>query len=163
MEGRAKLGLESSNVLVLVSFDGMELKPAYEDWPRFSGLHFIVPESWNSRHPDTSAFESLGYSFVDLLRSSDVLIAKPGYGSFVEAGCSGTPVLYLPRQDWPETPILIDWLKQQGRCKEVSRKDFETGYLEGHVRDVMTKGRYKPVTTNRSFKNRRHFLFYIFG
>jgi uncharacterized protein (TIGR00661 family) len=145
VEVRAKLGLESSQVLVLVSLGGMELKTACEDWPRFPGLHFVVPESWNSRHPDTSAFESLGYSFVDLLRSSDVLIAKPGYGSFVEAGCSGSPVLYLPRQNWPETPTLIDWLKQQGSCKEVSRRDLATGYLEGHVRDVMKKGRYKPV------------------
>ena len=146
LELRSKLGIDSSKILVLVSFGGMNVKTACEDWPRFPGIHFIVPESWNCRHPDTSVLDTLGYSFVDLLRSSDVLIAKPGYGSFVEAGCSGTPVLYLPRQHWPEAAGLIDWLKQQGRCQEVSQEEFQKGNLQGHIQNVMKNGRSKPVS-----------------
>jgi hypothetical protein len=75
-ELRATLGLCSSDILVLVSLGGMELKAACEDWPSSPGIHFMVPASWNSRHPDTSALEAQGYSFVDLLRSSDALITQ---------------------------------------------------------------------------------------
>lgn len=145
LELRSKLGLESSEILVLVSLGGMELKAPCENWPRFSGIHFMVPESWNSRHPDTSAVETLGYSFVDLLRSSDVLITKPGYGSFVEAACAGTPVLYLPRQQWPEAPILVDWLKEQGSCKEVSHEEFQAGYLQNHIHNAMLQRRHRVI------------------
>jgi len=144
-EIRLKLGLEASEILVLVSLGGMQLKAACEDWPRFPGIHFMVPESWNSSHPDTCAVESLGYSFIDLLRSSDVLITKPGYGSFVEAACTGTPVLYLPRKLWPEAPVLIDWLKEQGSCKEVSHEDFQTGYLQSHIHNAMLQCRRRAI------------------
>jgi uncharacterized protein (TIGR00661 family) len=145
LELKSKLGLDASEMLVLVSLGGMEVKTACEDWPRFSGIHFLVPESWDSRHPDTSVLETLGYSFVDLLRSSDVLIAKPGYGSFVEAACTGTPVLYLPRQNWPEAPVLIDWLKRQGRCKEVSYEEFQAGDLQRHIENVSLESRHRAI------------------
>lgn len=145
LELRSKLGLESSEILVLVSLGGMEMKTACEEWPRFSGIHFMVPVSWDSTHPDTSALESLGYSFVDLLRSADVLIAKPGYGSFVEAACTGTPVLYLPRRHWPEAPVLIDWLKQQGSCKEVSHEEFQAGCLQRHIQNVSLESKRSAI------------------
>jgi hypothetical protein len=56
-----------------------------------------------------------------------VLLCKPGYGSFVEAACSGTPVLYVNRPDWPEAPDLVEWLQQHGVCREVSREQLESG------------------------------------
>ena len=42
-------------------------------------------------------------NFADLLASSDALLCKPGYGSFVEAASCGVPVLYVARPDWPES------------------------------------------------------------
>lgn len=138
---RAKLDLNLSEILVLVSLGGMELKTTCDNWPRFPGVRFLVPESWNSRHPDTIALEALGYPFSDLMRSSDLLITKPGYGSFVEAACTGTPVLYLPRKKWPEAPILIDWLKKKGSCKEISLAEFQTGNLYNRIQEVVTQGK----------------------
>ena len=63
-------------------------------------------------HPDAVVLESLPLNFSDLLASSDVLLCKPGYGSFAEAACSGIPALYVNRPDWPEAPALIEWLQQ---------------------------------------------------
>ena len=144
-ELRSKLALHSSDALVLVSLGGMELQTACEDWPRFRGVRFLVPQSWNSQHPDTSPLEALGYSFADLMRSSDVLIAKPGYGSFVEAACTATPVLYLPRRDWPEAKVLIDWLNEHGTCQEISPAKFQAGYLHDSIRKVMNRTERREI------------------
>lgn len=136
---RAQLGLDPATVLVLFSVGGMEISTPCDRWPRFPGLHLLVPEAWRSRHPDTSALETLGYSFADLMRSCDVLIAKPGYGSFVEAACLGKPVLYLPRPNWPEAPILIAWLKQHGLCVELAHAAFQAGELAAPVQEITSR------------------------
>jgi hypothetical protein len=134
---RAELALDRATVLGLFSVGGMAIGAPCDSWPRLPGLHLLVPEAWHSTHPDTSTLETLGYTFADLMRSCDVLITKPGYGSFVEAACLGTPVLYLPRPDWPEAPILIDWLEQHGVCMELAHAAFQAGELAQPVRDVM--------------------------
>jgi len=66
-------------------------------------------------------------NFIDVLRSADALITKPGYGSFVEAACNGVPVLYVPRHDWPEEPFLVPWLQHHGRGLSLRRDQLEQG------------------------------------
>jgi len=119
--------LHSDQRLVMLSLGGMDLRLPVNSWPRQPGLRFIVPASWNSQHPDTIDLECLNMPFADILASCDALIAKPGYGSFVEAACLGIPVLYLQRKNWPEIDCLIDWFRQHGRCAEIHPDDFATG------------------------------------
>ena len=70
-------------------------------------MRWLVPGEWNCRHPDAIASESFGLSFTDLLCSVDAVITKPGYGTFTEAACNGTPVIYQRRKNWPEPDCLI--------------------------------------------------------
>jgi len=113
--------------LVLVGMGGIEFRLAMEKWPRIQGVHWLIPEVWNITRQDISVFDSLDLSYSDILASCDAILTKPGYGTFAEAACAGVPVLSVVRQDWPETPYLVDWLKQNGRCIEVERQLLETG------------------------------------
>lgn len=115
---RRDLGLGTR--AVLVAMGGIAHRLPVEDWPRLPGVRWLVPEAWDIRHPDALAFESLGLSFTDLLASVDAVVTKPGYGTFVEAACHGTPVLYQRRDDWPEQDCLIDWLQAHARCLEAA-------------------------------------------
>ena len=101
-----------------------------ERWPRIDGVRWLVQSSWEVTHPDAIVLESLPMSFSDLFSSCDALLCKPGYGSFVEAACSGTPVLFVDRPDWPETPALVEWLLQHGICREVLREQLESGNID---------------------------------
>ena len=121
------LKLSKEERLVLVSMGGIASRVPIERWPRIDGVRWLVQESWQVAHPDAVVLESLPFSFSDLLASSDVLLCKPGYGSFAEAACSDTPVLYVNRSDWPEAPALIEWLQLNGVCREISRKQLESG------------------------------------
>lgn len=129
----ALLRLPAGTRLVLVSPGGMSLPLAVARWPRVPDIHWIVPEESACDRPDVTAFERLNLAFPEVLAASDALVTKPGYGSFVEAGCSGVPVLYVRRFDWPEEPYLIDWLTRHTRAREIPRADMEQGALANHL------------------------------
>lgn len=126
-ELNSQLHLSHDEKLVLVSMGGIAMRLPMESWPRIDGVRFLVQKDWRIEHPDAIVLETLGMSFCDLLASCDVLLCKPGYGSFVEAACSGTSVLYVSRAEWPESPALIEWLERHGTCREVTRQQLELG------------------------------------
>ena len=114
---------------VLIAMGGIAHRQPVDDWPRLPGICWLVPAAWQCRHPDAIAFESLGLGFTDLLASVDAVITKPGYGTFTEAACNGTPVLYQRREDWPEQDCLIDWLENNGCCGEITEQALTVGDL----------------------------------
>jgi hypothetical protein len=143
-----RLKLSPGEKLVLISMGGIAGHLLIECWPRIDGVRWLVQESWQVHHPDAIIIESLQtknfcpgtrMSFGDLLASSDALICKPGYGSFVEAACSGVPVLYVNRPDWPESPALIEWLQQHNLCREVSRLALGQGNIAGELKSIWSK------------------------
>ncbi len=128
-----RLRLAKGEKLVLVSMGGIDSRLPVENWPEIKGVHYLVPAAWqacpelNRRDEHVISLESLPVSFSDLMASSDALLCKPGYGSFVEATCSGIPVLYVGRPDWPESPALISWLQQHGTSREISQDALAQG------------------------------------
>ncbi len=124
-----QLGCAAHERLVLIAFGGFSKRLPIESWPHIEGVHWLVHENWQLAHANATSFESLGRPFVDLLHSVDAVITKPGYGLFSEAGCNGTPVVYLRRNDWPEQDCLIEWLEEYGRCREISDADLLAGRL----------------------------------
>jgi hypothetical protein len=138
------LKLSKEEKLVLVSMGGIASRLPIERWPRIDGVRWLVQGSWNADHPDAIVLESLPQSFGELLTSCDALLCKPGYGSFVEAACSGTPVLYVDRPDWPETPALVEWLQRYGTCREVARAQLERGDIEHDLHALWSSPRSAP-------------------
>jgi UDP:flavonoid glycosyltransferase YjiC (YdhE family) len=149
-----RLALSTSEKLVLISMGGIASRLPIEHWPRIEGVRWMVQQSWQVEHPDAIILEALQtknfcpgtrMSFCDLLASSDALICKPGYGSFVEAASCGVPVLYVSRADWPESPALIEWLQQHGLCREVPREILEQGRIAEALKEIWNAPQPKPV------------------
>jgi hypothetical protein len=138
------LCLSAEEKLVLVSMGGIAGRLPIERWPRIDGVRWLVQQSWQVTHPDAIVLESLSMDFDDLLASSDALLCKPGYGSFVEAACSGTPVLYVSRADWPESAALTDWLHQHAVCREISRGQLEAGNIAADLSALWTAPQATP-------------------
>ena len=123
----AQLSCPPGIKLVLVAFGGFAKDLSAEHWPRMEGVHYLVPQSWLISRDDMTATEPLGLHFTDLLRSVDAVLTKPGYGTFTEAACNGTAVIFMRRNDWPEQDCLIDWLMLNARCLEIT----ETALISG--------------------------------
>lgn len=122
-----RLGLSARDRLVLIAPGGMELPLPINAWPRLPRVRWLVSAAWRVTHPDAISIESLAMHFIDILRSSDAMIGKPGYGSFAEVACNAIPMLYVKRNDWPEEPYLVEWLNSHGRSLEISRAQLERG------------------------------------
>ncbi|NOZ52740.1 MAG: hypothetical protein GXP08_06285 [Gammaproteobacteria bacterium] len=138
--------------IILISVGGMDLDIPFANWPRFPNTILLVPDTWNASHPDIMSIQQFNLPFIDLVRSSDLLITKPGYGSFVEAACSNTPVLYLERKNWPEIHDLTSWLKKKGKCTLLSYSSFVAGDFHNAIKKLLDEAPFefniKPTGIN---------------
>jgi hypothetical protein len=141
---RQRLGCPPNERLLLIAFGGFDKRLPIERWPPIENVRWLVPAAWPLKHAAVSATEPLGYPFTDLLRAVDAVITKPGYGTFAEAACNGTRVLYLRRDDWPEQDYLIDWLKKNGSCYEVGAADLMSGHLQEPLSRLFEQARPAP-------------------
>jgi hypothetical protein len=139
------LGLNADERLVLVALGGIRARLPIERWPRLPGVRWLVPGDWSVRHPDAVPRELLEMPFGDVLASSDLLVTKPGYGSFVEAAACGLPVAYIPRSDWPEQTYLIRWIEQRGRAAALEPSAVEGGEIAKVVGRLLQGDRPRPV------------------
>ncbi|MGE5386031.1 MAG: hypothetical protein ACM3SV_09095 [Betaproteobacteria bacterium] len=126
---RIGLGLPSGERAIVLAMGGIAMRLPVEDWPRLPGIRWLVPQAWNCGHPDAIAQEFFGLPFPDLLASADAVVTKPGYGTFTEAACNGTPVLYQRRPTWLEQDVLIAWLEEHWNCGEVDGDTLQAGRL----------------------------------
>lgn len=116
---RARLDLAAGERLVLIGFGGIGYRAA-RPLPALDGVRWLLPDDWaGAAGGNALPFSRAGLPFLDLLASCDVLVTKVGYGSFVEAAASATPVLYIDRPDWPETPYLTAWLHEHARAAAI--------------------------------------------
>ncbi len=120
---RAALGAPPDARVMLVAFGGIPMAIDTRAWRLPTGWRAVA--SFDGAHDAASVrrFETLGWPYPDLLASVDLLVAKPGYGTFAEAGFAGRDTLVVPRDDWPESPYLVDWL---GRHARIARLGLDT-------------------------------------
>lgn len=155
------LKLSNQEKLVLVSMGGINNRLPVENWPRIDGVRYLVQKNWQIAHPDAIVFDSLPMDFCDLLASCDALLCKPGYGSFVEAACTGVPVLYIGRPDWPESPALVEWLQSNGRCREIKYDALECGDFYSALQELWNGKRHEPVKPEGIAQVTRHITEYL--
>lgn len=124
---RARLRLGEDTRLGLIAYGGIDHRLPLERWPRLAGWFWLSSLLDTPDRPDMAPWQAAGVFFADLLPSVDVLVTKPGYGTFSEAGLAGVPVLYEPRPDWPEAPPLQDWLARHTRCLATSAEAMLDG------------------------------------
>jgi hypothetical protein len=144
-ELRRALGIRADTRMVLVSLGGIRTDLGMERWPRFRRIAWLVEADWNIRHPDAVAWDPTGFGFIDVLASSDALVTKPGYGSFAEAACNATRVLYLPRTDWPEAQQMVDWLHTQVACAALPQERFFAGTFGAEMQRLLDMPRRRPA------------------
>lgn len=138
------LGLGTEERLVLVSLGGVKHRIAIEGWPRIPGVRFLVDPAWGVERVNAVPWNRIGLPFIDLVRTADALVTKPGYGLIAEAGCNGTAVLYVSRRHWPEEETLVSWLSARGRCARIQREALEAGALAGPLSRLWEMPRPAP-------------------
>jgi hypothetical protein len=139
-----RAALPAAGRIVLVAMGGVGARLP-SNWPAMPGVQWIVAQNSGLRRHDVLTLEDTGLSVSDLIASVDCVITKAGYGTFVEAAASGTPLLYVARPDWPEEAALATWLASTRKCARISRAQFERGDFGELIERLMAGIRPKPV------------------
>jgi hypothetical protein len=128
---REVLGVPPGQRVMLVAFGGLPMALDTGRWrlpPGWTAVAFTDAVSQTAAVRDGARLE--GWPYIDLLASCDLLVAKPGYGTFAEAGFEARDTLVVPRDTWPEAPWLVDWLSRHARCAPIALDMLRAGRFE---------------------------------
>ena len=138
-ELRSTFGLSNPEKLVYL-YLGRYGQDDYE-WGRLAalgdrGVHFVgfheAPDA-AGRSPNLHVVRATDWNGADLSASSDVVVAKAGYGTVTEAMAAGTPLIYPPRAGFAEFRALAGALNAWGGGVPASRRAFDRLRIEGQI------------------------------
>jgi len=139
------LGIDSESRLVVMGLGGIPSQVAHHNWPELKGVHWLVDANDWIERADVHNQEMLDFSFRDLACSADVLITKPGYGSYTEAACCGTPVLNIAREGWAEVPYLEAWLNKSTPFETISLQQLQSGEFSEPLERLLKHSRAEGI------------------
>jgi hypothetical protein len=91
--------------------------------------------------------------FLAIIKSSDLLLCKPGYSTFAEILSCGKPMLYIPRKHYPEERVLIAGVSGYASARELDTIP-ESAQEWKAVFDSMPKAGESLATENESIVGR---------
>lgn len=139
-ELKKTLQLDDNAKLILIGLGGIPGSHTAEQWPQLPQVHWLVDTDNLSGRKDIHPSSDLGWSYPDLVGSVDLVVTKPGYGTFTEAARCGVPVLNIARDLWAETPFLIQWLEKFVAFKTVSLKQTLNGEIGEEITALLVQG-----------------------
>jgi UDP:flavonoid glycosyltransferase YjiC (YdhE family) len=138
------LQLNPKTKLILVGLGGIPGNHTADQWPELAGIHWLIEGELPAKRKDLHQINDLNWPYPDLVGSVDLVVTKPGYGTFTEAARCGVPVLNIARDNWAETPFLIQWLKKIVAFKSVTLKQVLNGDISTEVMELLTQG-HRPA------------------
>jgi len=96
--------------------------------------------------PHIIAMDFEGIGFEQLMASCDLVLTKPGYGMFVEARTCCKPILYLARDEWPESPCLEQWASTYADAIKLSSEQLSQGRFRTELEQLLTLPTQPHVT-----------------
>jgi L-arabinokinase len=129
------LGLPAGRPLALASFGGFGVRgidldslDCLDDWDVVltghsrpwnvpPGVHFLA---------DVEVYDR-GVRYEDLVNASDVVLTKPGYGIVSECVANETAIVYTPRGDFAEYPVLVRHIERWLRHAFIDQADLLAG------------------------------------
>jgi L-arabinokinase len=140
---RGRLGLPRNRRVVLLSFGGFWLgKEYYHKLSRLKNIAWIASERVGGRLSGIKNFsrekvKRAGLSYPDLVRASDVVITKPGYGILSECIANRTRMIYTSRGDFREYDVLVEGAKKYLPSLFITQEKLKSGDLEETLEEVL--------------------------
>lgn len=128
---RKALNIPLSQKIVLITMGGIASSHRAMDYLQGRpDILFMIPgEGKEVRHENNiiSLPNRSSYYHPDLLFSSDAVIGKAGYSTVAEAYQAGIPYGCVARENFRESPILMDFIKTNLFGLEITDAEFQQG------------------------------------
>ncbi len=152
---RRRLHLPVDRPLVLLSFGGEGLSGLPKPDP---GLFDRIGVILTSPLPDPGdpfifvaedRMRREGLRYCDLIKAVDLVITKPGYSTVAECLANRTAMLWTGRDDFPEAPVVIDYIQKHIPNRYISREDLLEGRWGEAVEALLQRpGPFADVPVN---------------
>ena len=154
-EVRRRLGIPEADPMVLVTMGGIEwdysaietrlttigdngpwlVIPGGADSPRSTGRLVRLPHHSEHYHPD-------------LVHAADAVLGKLGYSTLAEVASAGIPFGYIPRPNFPESPLLEAWVTENLPSRRIAPELFTEGDWPDVLGEVLGLARRSPVVAD---------------
>lgn len=121
------------------------------DWQRleqFNNWEFLGIYPLSFRPSNYHPIPKSDFPYQDLAASVDLMICKIGYCVVSESMLHGTPLLYLPRDDFAESPKLETGIAAWGGGYRTTFDEFKGLGWGSILKQVERRGRAKVVASN---------------
>jgi hypothetical protein len=126
---RARIGVAPDETLVLLSFGGFGvtgLNLDCVDGVAARGVR-VVWEQPTERTPDLLSIAGRGIRYTDLIAAADVVVSKPGFGIIAECVAQRGRLLWVPRGDFREAPLLQHFLEHEWPSRKLPAQALGDG------------------------------------
>ncbi len=138
---RKDIGLVTDEKLLLLGFGGHTVDWKLRDDFLPEGWRCIVlradPKLMPSNRFSVAAYDSY---IPDYIHASDVVLGKIGYGFVSECLTAGTPLVFVPRVDWPEEAHLEHLLTAEYDAGvSIPLEEYESGNWSPYLEQALRK------------------------
>ncbi len=148
---QVQLGLDHPvEKTVLLTFGGLGLEQIpYQNLSTFPDWQFIT---FDSQAPNElpNLLKVCGHTYrpVDVMPACGRVLSKPGYGTFSEAMRLGIPLTTVTRENFAESPLLLQGLKAHSSHQILTPTEFFTGDWSFLKQDPMPPESNHALATN---------------
>ena len=146
---RAKFAITASpEKTILLTFGGLGLQAIpYQNLDKFSDWQFITFDSQAPEATNLLKMSGSVYRPVDFMPLCGRVVSKPGYSTFAEALRLKIPLVSLTREDFAESPILLQGLQDYSQHQIISDQEFFASDWDFLLQDLI------PPQTDGILKN----------
>jgi hypothetical protein len=128
----------SKEKTVLLTFGGLGLEAIpYDNLKRFDNWQFITFDRNAPDLPNLFKVNDRSYRPVDFMHICDLIVSKPGYSTFAEALYLDLPIISLTREDFPESTVLLEGVRDYTSHRILDPQEFFTGNWDFLDRDLI--------------------------
>ena len=132
--------------LIYTGIFGLD-EAAWADIGRFNEWEFLGIQPLPVRPPNYHIVDKRLFRYEDLSASVDCVISKLGYGVYAESRLGGVPLLFCPRTDFAEYPVLEASIMACGNGYRLGRDEF-LDIRWGAALDWVRSGSHEPSQPN---------------
>ena len=143
-EARKALNLPVGATVVLLSFGGFGLELAHELLRNLKDFFFVTTGSIPKKENNLWVLPEAQSHYEDLVRASDAVVSKPGYGIVADIIAHRVPLLYTSRGPFAEYPLLVETLQHWATSEFIPAKDLTAGNLKPYLERLLAKDNHWP-------------------
>jgi hypothetical protein len=141
----AALGVPATQRVMVLAFGGLPMTLDTAGWRLPQGWTAVTLAGGVVETDSVRDGQRLGWPYIDLLASCDLLVCKPGYGTFAEAGFEGRDTIVVARDGWPESPWLIEWLSRHSRTAGIGVPELAAGRFDEALASIAAQASRPPA------------------